>query len=269
MGDWNEEIDEDIFSNKSSSTSNKSEDEILTDSIALISNYGINPGYMDDFYTSKKFANEEVFTEKGNLRKIFFQFVLEKSSKSELNQIKRPKIPNNLKPLLDKKIHAGEMEAKPEEKLNPLGETWEVEYVHHGSCMLGCGRTELISKHNGTCVVCDDIMTAKAYDNKIKTLSSDQKVSRVLKQIEEGEMEDPEEAKESLVKQYIEKNAELFRLKEEIQEKLSKKTIYAQSLLERLAWLYTFMTENMTFGDNYAPDPDEIDCVRQIKELIE
>ena len=54
----------------------------------------------------------------------------------------------------------------PKEKLNPMGETWQVEYIHSGGCMT-CDNQEFISQYNGTCVVCDRIMTQEGYNNRI------------------------------------------------------------------------------------------------------
>lgn len=84
------------------------------------------------------------------------------------------------------------------------------------------------------------------------------------------EMEDPEEAKESLVKQYIEKNGELFRKKEELQEKLSKKTIFTQKVIEELAWIYKLMGNDakMQITKGYSFNHNEIKHLEDIEELI-
>ena len=48
-------------------------------------------------------------------------------------------------------------------KLNPFGESWEIEYINKGSCMT-CEREDIhVSKYNGTCVISDNIFTEKEY----------------------------------------------------------------------------------------------------------
>ncbi|GAF76218.1 unnamed protein product, partial [marine sediment metagenome] len=58
----------------------------------------------------------------------------------------------------------------------------------------------------------------------------------------------PLTGEESLVSRYIKKNGALEREKIKLQEKLSKKTVFAQGLIEKLAWLYKFM-DKMNFFD--------------------
>ena len=58
---------------------------------------------------------------------------------------------------------AKQMKKETKEKTNPKGETWEIEYIKHDSCILCNKERVFISKYNGTCVVCDGIMTEEEY----------------------------------------------------------------------------------------------------------
>lgn len=51
---------------------------------------------------------------------------------------------------------------------NPMGETWEIEYTAHDTCMLCSKERYLVSKYNGTCAICDNRITEKEYMKFIK-----------------------------------------------------------------------------------------------------
>ena len=128
-------------------------------------------------------------------------------------------------PTLKEMVHASGAKKEPKEKedpmkrLNPMGETWDVEYVNHGDCMM-CDRTEFISTYNGTCVVCDSIMTPKEYDQMISKKTK-KKVKKVKKEEEDQNMFNDDDIEEEEV-EVIEK-PEINRSKKGEKPKMDEK----------------------------------------------
>lgn len=86
-----------------------------------------------------------------------------------------------------------EVKKEKKEFKNPFGESWQQEYTHKDRCMICMKEREFISKYNGTCVVCDDVMTEEEYQKTIKKIDKrdlfnniDDNMKRIAKKKEDN-----------------------------------------------------------------------------------
>lgn len=135
------------------------------------------------------------------------------------------------------------------EKTNPFGETWKQEYIDKSSCTT-CERTNiLVSKYNGTCVICDNIMTEKEYlafesktkEKEVSSMFEEPKTKKTTKK--EKPTQPKEEVKEEPTKYPLEKI--------EIDRSQLTLTEAKEKILEEIE-LYNFTIENVVNEKDFA-----------------
>lgn len=116
--------------------------------------------------------------------------------------------------------------------------------------------------------------------NQYKSIKLDE-LSDTLKTLYQNKVIEDFPSEQHIIERYMDENAKLIKENRELKRKLNDAAEvvtnalqsievieHNKEIFDMLGWLYNFMGDNMDFNEEYAPEPDDIECIKKIKEEI-